>query len=43
MAAITLGHFVGQDLLMRKGRQGDPMEEFVRNMNALAGTPRLRP
>jgi len=37
MAAITLGHFVGQDLLMRKGRQGDPMEEFVRNMNALAG------
>ena len=36
VAAVTLGHFVGQDLLMRKGRQGDPMEEFVRNMNALA-------
>jgi serine-type D-Ala-D-Ala carboxypeptidase (penicillin-binding protein 5/6) len=35
-AAITLGHFVGADLLMRKGRQGDPMGEFVRNMNALA-------
>jgi serine-type D-Ala-D-Ala carboxypeptidase (penicillin-binding protein 5/6) len=36
-AAITLGHFVGADLLARKGRQGDPMGEFVRNMNALAG------
>jgi serine-type D-Ala-D-Ala carboxypeptidase (penicillin-binding protein 5/6) len=36
-AAITLGHFVGGDLLMRKGRQGDAMGEFVRNMNALAG------
>ncbi len=36
VAAVTLGHFVGQDLLMRKGRQGDSLQEFVRNMNALA-------
>jgi serine-type D-Ala-D-Ala carboxypeptidase (penicillin-binding protein 5/6) len=36
-AAITLGHFIGADLLARKGRQGDAMGEFVRNMNALAG------
>lgn len=35
-AAVTLGHFIGADLLMRKGRQGDPMGEFVRNMNSLA-------
>ncbi len=36
VAAITLGHFVGADLLSRKGKTGDPLEEFVRNMNALA-------
>ena len=36
VAAITLGHFVGTDLLQRKGKQGDPLEEFVKNMNALA-------
>ncbi len=36
VAAITLGHFVGADLLARKGKAGDPLAEFVRNMNALA-------
>ncbi|MDB6116587.1 MAG: peptidase D-alanyl-D-alanine carboxypeptidase 1, partial [Verrucomicrobiaceae bacterium] len=36
VAAITLGHFVGGDLLARKGKAGDPLAEFVRNMNALA-------
>lgn len=36
VAAITLGHFVGADLLSRKGKAGDPLGEFVRNMNALA-------
>jgi serine-type D-Ala-D-Ala carboxypeptidase (penicillin-binding protein 5/6) len=35
-AAITLADFVGRDHLMRLGRQGDPMGEFVRQMNALA-------
>lgn len=36
VAAITLGHFVGLDHLQRLGRQGDPMSEFVRQMNNLA-------
>lgn len=36
VAAVTLGHFVGNDLLMRKGKAGDPLEEFVTQMNALA-------
>ena len=36
VAAITLGDFVGADLLTRKAKQGDPLAEFVRNMNALA-------
>lgn len=36
VAAITLGHFVGNDLLTRKGKAGDPLEEFVKQMNALA-------
>ncbi len=36
VAAITLGHFVGSDLLMRKGIGGDPLAEFVKQMNALA-------
>lgn len=36
VAAITLGHFVGNDLLMRLGRGGDPLEYFVKQMNALA-------
>jgi|JI10StandDraft_1071094.scaffolds.fasta_scaffold87592_3 D-alanyl-D-alanine carboxypeptidase (penicillin-binding protein 5/6) len=37
VAAITLGHFVGNDLLMRQGKAGDPLEAFVKQMNALAG------
>lgn len=36
VAAITLGHFVGNDLLQRMHRQGDPLEEFVKQMNAMA-------
>lgn len=36
VAAITLGHFVGNDLLMRLGRRGDSLEYFVKQMNALA-------
>lgn len=36
IAAITLGHFVGNDLLGRKGQAGDPLQEFVKQMNALA-------
>lgn len=35
-AAITLGHFVGGDLLVRMGKGGDPLEQFVRQMNQLA-------
>jgi D-alanyl-D-alanine carboxypeptidase (penicillin-binding protein 5/6) len=35
-AAITLADFVGRDHLMRLSRQGDPLVEFVRQMNALA-------
>ena len=36
VAAITLGHFIGNDLLYRKSRGGDPLQEFVTQMNALA-------
>lgn len=36
IAAITLGHFVGNDLLQRMGKGGDPLEQFVKQMNALA-------
>lgn len=36
VAAITLGHFVGNDLLLRMGKRGDPLEQFVKQMNALA-------
>lgn len=36
IAAITLGDFVGRDHLARLGRNGHPMEEFVRQMNQLA-------
>jgi len=36
LAAITLGYFVGYDHLYRLGRQGDPLSEFVRQMNHLA-------
>jgi D-alanyl-D-alanine carboxypeptidase len=36
VAAITLGDFVGRDHLARLGRGGDPMGEFVRQMNQLA-------
>jgi D-alanyl-D-alanine carboxypeptidase len=36
VAAITLGDFVGRDHLSRLGRGGDPLAEFVRQMNQLA-------
>jgi D-alanyl-D-alanine carboxypeptidase len=36
LAAITLAEFVGRDHLYRLGRGGNPMAEFVRQMNQLA-------
>ncbi|SKB03686.1 D-alanyl-D-alanine carboxypeptidase [Prosthecobacter debontii] len=36
LAAITLGDFVGRDHLQRLQRTGDPLVEFVRQMNQLA-------
>lgn len=36
LAAETLAAFVGADLLRRSGRAGDPVAEFVSQMNALA-------
>lgn len=36
IAAITLGEFVGRDHLARLGKPGQPLEEFVRQMNGLA-------
>ncbi len=36
-AALTLATTVGQDILARRGRQGDPLSEFVKEMNHLAG------
>ena len=35
-AAEALAVHVGNDLLQREGRGGDPVKEFVKNMNALA-------
>lgn len=37
IAAESLAYHVGIDLLRRRGKQGHPIEEFVREMNALAG------
>ena len=37
VAAETLAYYVGIDLLRRRGKRGDPMTEFIREMNALAG------
>jgi D-alanyl-D-alanine carboxypeptidase (penicillin-binding protein 5/6) len=36
IAAITLGDFIGRDHLQRLQRTGDPLNEFVRQMNQLA-------
>ncbi len=36
VAPITLASVVGADLLSRKGIGGDPLEEFAKQMNALA-------
>ncbi|MAB60859.1 MAG: hypothetical protein CMO46_10050 [Verrucomicrobiales bacterium] len=35
-AAEALAYHVGRDLLLREGKRGDPVKEFVKNMNALA-------
>ena len=37
VAAETLAYHVGIDLLRRRGKRGDPMTEFIRELNALAG------
>ena len=34
--AEALAVHVGKDLLLREGKGGDPIKEFVKNMNALA-------
>jgi D-alanyl-D-alanine carboxypeptidase (penicillin-binding protein 5/6) len=36
VAATTLAAFVGQDILGRRGKRGDPVGEFVSQMNKLA-------
>lgn len=36
LAATTLADFVGQDILNRRNKQGDPVTEFVGEMNKLA-------
>lgn len=41
VAAETLAYHVGIDLLRRRGKRGDPMSEFVRELNALAGKLRM--
>ncbi len=41
VAAEALAYHVGIDLLRRRGKQGDPTKEFVREMNALAGKLRM--
>lgn len=42
VAAEALAYHVGIDLLRRRGKQGDPTLEFVREMNALAGKLGMR-
>ncbi len=42
VAAETLCHHVGIDLLQRRRKQGHPVQEFVREMNALAGKLKMR-
>ncbi len=36
VSATALAGFVGSDILMRRGKTGDPIEEFVSQMNKLA-------
>lgn len=36
VSATALAGFVGSDILMRRGKSGDPIEEFVSQMNKLA-------
>ena len=42
VAAESLAYHVGVDLLRRRGKRGDPMTEFIREMNALAGKLGMR-
>jgi serine-type D-Ala-D-Ala carboxypeptidase (penicillin-binding protein 5/6) len=41
VAAESLAYHVGIDLLRRRGKRGDPMAEFIRELNALAGKLRM--
>ncbi|MCH7225319.1 D-alanyl-D-alanine carboxypeptidase family protein [Haloferula sp. A504] len=41
-AALTLADHVGREFLRRKGRQGDPIREFVDEMNQLAKALEMR-
>ncbi|MFM7180666.1 MAG: hypothetical protein ACKO2G_04285 [Verrucomicrobiales bacterium] len=41
-SCLTIATSVGQDLLMRRGRQGDPVGEFVKEMNYLAAMNSMR-
>jgi D-alanyl-D-alanine carboxypeptidase len=41
-ACLTIATNVGQDLQMRRGRQGDPVGEFVKEMNLLAAMNSMR-
>ncbi len=36
LCALTLANHIGGDLLARSGKRGDPVKEFVKQMNALA-------
>ncbi|MFT4641562.1 MAG: D-alanyl-D-alanine carboxypeptidase (penicillin-binding protein 5/6) [Verrucomicrobiales bacterium] len=42
VTAESLAYHVGNDLLRRRGKGGDPIKEFVREMNALAGKLGMR-
>lgn len=42
VAATTLAGFVGQDILRRRGRSGDPIAAFVDEMNKLAAREGMR-
>lgn len=41
-ASLTLAANVGQDILIRRRKHGDPVEEFTREMQALAGKLGMR-
>ena len=41
-ASLAIATNIGQDLLSRRGRQGDPVTEFVKEMNYLAAMNAMR-